>query len=145
MSCLYNQDLGPSDILPEPGHIAIDDGKKKDSLMASAVLHRDLHKEPHQVIEASGLYLTLSDGRRIIDATGGAAVSCIGHGDKRVRDAISAQITKLDYCHSLFFSCPPSEDLSRVLIDSTKGAMSRVFIVSSGECITGPHNLVLLD
>ena len=115
----------------------------KDLPTASAVLHRDLNKKPYQIIEASGLYLTLSCGRRIIDATGGAAVSCIGHGDKRVRDAISIQITKLDYCHSMFFSCPPSEDLSRVLIDSTKGAMSRVFIINSGESRTGSHKVFL--
>lgn len=98
----------------------------------SAVLHRDLHKDPYEVVEASGLYLTLSDGRRIMDASGGAAVSCIGHGDERVRQAIASQVTKLDYCHSLFFSCGPSETLSRALIDSTDGIMARVFIVNSG-------------
>ena len=98
----------------------------------SAVLHRDLHKDPYQVVEASGLYLTLSDGRQIIDASGGAAVSCIGHGDERVRQIIASQVTKLDYCHSLFFSCGPSEALSRALIDSTDGIMARVFIVNSG-------------
>lgn len=99
----------------------------------SAVLHRDLHKDPHEVIGASGLYLTLSNGKRIIDATGGAAVSCIGHGNERVREAISAQIGQLDYCHSMFFSCPSSESLARVLIDSTHGHMARAFIVSSGQ------------
>ena len=98
----------------------------------SAVLHRDLHKDPYQVVEASGLYLTLSDGRQIIDASGGAAVSCIGHGDERIRQVIASQVTKLDYCHSLFFSCGPSETLSRALIDSTDGIMARVFIVNSG-------------
>jgi len=98
----------------------------------SAVLHRDLHKGPHEVIEASGLYLTLSNQRRIIDATGGAAVSCIGHGNERVREVISSQVKKLDYCHSLFFSCPSSESLARVLIDSTHGHMAKAFIVNSG-------------
>lgn len=134
MSHLYNQDLSPPDDLTKPPHIATDNSTTTNAMVTSAVLHRDLHKEPYQVIEASGLYLVLSDRRRIIDATGGAAVSCIGHGDQRVRDAISTQIMKLDYCHSLFFSCSPSEDLSRVLIDSTNGAMSKVFIVNSGKC-----------
>ena len=98
----------------------------------SAVLHRDLHKDPYEVAEASGLYLTLSDGRRIIDASGGAAVCCIGHGDERVKQVVAAQLAKLDYCHSMFFSCGPSEDLSRALIDSTQGMMARVFIINSG-------------
>lgn len=100
---------------------------------ASAVLHRDLHNAPHHVLEASGLYLFLSNKRRIIDATGGAAVSCIGHGDERVRDAIAAQVTKLDYCHSLFFSSPSSEALSALLLASTDGAMAKAFIVNSGK------------
>ena len=100
----------------------------------SAVLHRDLKNDPYYVAEASGLYFTLSDGRRVIDASGGAAVSCIGHGDSRIRDVIATQMTRLDYCHSLFFTCEPSERLSRHLIDSTDGKMARLFIVNSGTC-----------
>lgn len=100
---------------------------------SSAVLHRDLHVEPHHIIEASGIYLTLSSGKKIIDATGGAAVSCLGHGNKRVQDAISAQIQKLDYCHSMFFSCDAYEDLAKLLVDSTKGQMAKALIVNSGK------------
>lgn len=99
----------------------------------TAVLHRDLHKDPYQIAKADGLFMFLRDGRRIIDATGGAAVSCIGHGDERVKEAIAAQVTQLDYCHSLFFSHNPSERLSRLLIDSTGGDMTHVFIANSGE------------
>ena len=98
----------------------------------SAVLHRNLHEKPHEVIEASRLNMRLSDGRWIIDSSGGAAVSCIGHGDERVQKVIASQVLKLDYCHSLFFSCPTSEDLSRVLIESTNGKMAKVFIANSG-------------
>lgn len=50
---------------------------------ASAVLHRSLHHEPLRVVEARGNYLQLNNGQRIFDATGGAAVSCLGHGDER--------------------------------------------------------------
>ena len=98
----------------------------------SAVLHRDLHRDPLQVVKASGLYLTLSDGRKIIDASGGAAVSCIGHGNEQVRQAISTQVSTLDYCHSLFFSCPSSETLAQMLVDSTHGKMAKAFIANSG-------------
>ena len=108
----------------------------------SAVLYRDLHNDPREAAEASGLYFTLSDGRRIIDASGGAAVCCIGHGDERVKQVVSSQLVKLDYCHSLFFTCGPSEDLSRVLIDSTQGKMARVFIVNSGRFIV-PNQVVI--
>lgn len=49
----------------------------------SAVLHRSLHAEPLQVVAAQGNYIHLTNGQKIFDATGGAAVSCLGHGDVR--------------------------------------------------------------
>lgn len=49
----------------------------------SAVLHRSLHHEPLRVVSAQGQYLHLSNGQRIFDATGGAAVACLGHGNER--------------------------------------------------------------
>ncbi|KAL9588932.1 MAG: hypothetical protein Q9203_002265 [Teloschistes exilis] len=129
----HQQQLHPSqtteDGILEP-HNGLATGNPRSK---SAVLHRDLHKAPRHVVEASGLYLVLSDKRRIIDASGGAAVSCIGHGDERVRDAMVAQVTELDYCHSLFFSCPSSEALCRWLVDSTEGQMAKAFIVNSAK------------
>ena len=52
-------------------------------IRASAVLHRSLHCEPLRVVSAKGQYLELSNGQRIFDATGGAAVACLGHGNER--------------------------------------------------------------
>ena len=49
----------------------------------SAVLHRSLHQDPLHVVSAKGHYLQLSNGQKIFDATGGAAVACVGHGDER--------------------------------------------------------------
>lgn len=49
----------------------------------SFVLHRSLHQGPLHVVSAKGHYLHLSNGQKIFDATGGAAVACLGHGDER--------------------------------------------------------------
>lgn len=49
----------------------------------SRVLHRSLHSDPLHVTGAQGHYLHLSNGQKILDATGGAAVACLGHGDIR--------------------------------------------------------------
>ncbi|KAL7928623.1 pyridoxal phosphate-dependent transferase [Trichoderma chlorosporum] len=98
----------------------------------SAVLHRDLKQNPFKIVSSSGLYLHFDDGREILDATGGAAVSCIGHCDQRVIDAIAAQAKTLDYCHTMFYSCPSAEDLCQQLITSTNGRMAKAFIVCSG-------------
>jgi hypothetical protein len=49
----------------------------------SAVLHRSLHHDPLQAVSAKGNYLYLNNGQKIFDATGGAAVACLGHGNER--------------------------------------------------------------
>lgn len=101
----------------------------------SHVLHRSLHNKPHQVVGAEGLYLTLSNGQKILDASGGAAVSCLGHNHPRIKAAIAKQQDTVSYCHSLFFSTQAAEDLADELIRGTDGKMSRCFIVSSGTCL----------
>ncbi|KAL1302724.1 hypothetical protein AAFC00_003078 [Neodothiora populina] len=99
----------------------------------SSILHRSLHTDPHSVITAKDNYLTLSNGQRILDATGGAAVTCLGHGNTRVRDAVMKQMDEgVAYCHSLFFATAAAEELASELIEETGGVMERVFVVSSG-------------
>ncbi|KAF2431403.1 PLP-dependent transferase [Tothia fuscella] len=98
----------------------------------SHVLHRSLHHTPHAVTSASGLYLHLSNGQRILDATGGAAVSCLGHGNTCVKNAIAKQMDVVSYCHSLFYSTNVAEELAEELCKGTGGEMTRVFVVSSG-------------
>lgn len=99
----------------------------------SHVLHRSLHNKPHTVVAAQGLYLTLSNGQKILDATGGAAVSCLGHNHPRVKAAIAKQQDTVSYCHSLFFGTQAGEELADELVKGTNGKMARCFIVSSGE------------
>ncbi|KAH7044480.1 pyridoxal phosphate-dependent transferase [Macrophomina phaseolina] len=98
----------------------------------SGFLHRSLRTLPLKVVGASGNYLTLSNGQQIFDATGGAAVSCLGHGDKRVQEAVMRQMNEAAYCHSLFFSTSAAEALGNELIAGTDGEMAKAFIVSSG-------------
>lgn len=72
-------------VLINNGHDAVDAkfSSRKVGSTASAVLHRSLHHDPARVVKAQRHTLTLSCGRDIVDATGGAAVACIGHGDVR--------------------------------------------------------------
>ncbi|KAI9845891.1 MAG: hypothetical protein M1837_004426 [Sclerophora amabilis] len=98
----------------------------------SAVLHRDLRQPPPSVHHALGNYITLTSGQRILDATGGAAVSCLGHGNMRVKEAIVSQMDEVSYCHSSFFTSSGAEGLATELINSTHGQMMKAFIVNSG-------------
>lgn len=99
----------------------------------SAVLHRQLHENPRVVQRAEGNWLVLENGHRIFDGVGGAAVACIGHGDKRPVEAARNQMSNAAYCSTVFFSTQACEDLCRFLIDSTHGHMARAYIVNSGQ------------
>ena len=104
----------------------------------SAVLYRDIHEDVCRVVGGEGSYLILDDGTRILDAAGGAAVSCVGHGDARVQDAIVAQLKKVEYATTVFYTTDASEMLCRELVASTDGQMSRAYIVNSGKSAPGP-------
>lgn len=99
----------------------------------SCVLHRALNIDIPIVDRGEGHFLVLADGRRVFDGSCGAAVSCIGHNDQRVIDAIVKQVNKVSYCSTSFFSTTPVEDLCRFLVDSTDGALQRAYIVNSGK------------
>lgn len=98
----------------------------------SAVLHRDTRFVPKKAIGGKGNYIFLEDGTKFLDSTGGAAVSCLGHGHEKVSQAVINQIHQLSYCHSAFFGTDVSEDLASFLTDSTGGKLSKLYVVSSG-------------
>jgi adenosylmethionine-8-amino-7-oxononanoate aminotransferase len=98
----------------------------------SAVLHRSLHHQFLRLARGNKSRLYFEDGRVVIDASGGAAVACIGHADPRVRDAIVRQLDKAAYCLTTFYTTDICETLCQQLVDSTQGKMSRAYIVSSG-------------
>ncbi|KAF2222620.1 pyridoxal phosphate-dependent transferase [Elsinoe ampelina] len=119
-------DLPPASLLPASKSLP------SSSPALSSVLHRTLHSDPLKVIRAKGNYLYLSNGQRILDATGGAAVSCLGHGDERVKAAMMAQMDEVAYCHSLFYGTETGEALAKELCETTGGEMVRAFFISSG-------------
>lgn len=71
---------------------------------ASNIFHRSLKSEPMFAVRAEGNYIYLNDGRKLLDGSGGAAVTNIGHGDKRVIAGIVDQLQTVDYVHSGAFT-----------------------------------------
>ena len=61
----------------------------------SSVFHRDLVSDLPVVVSGDGNYLIDDTGQRYLDACGGAAVSCLGHDNLSVREAIKSQVDKL--------------------------------------------------
>ena len=95
----------------------------------SRVLHRSLRETPPKAIGGEGVYLFAEDGRRVIDASGGAAVSCLGHQHPRVIAAIAKQASTLAYAHTAFFSSEPAERLAETLVGHEPGGLAYAYLV----------------
>ena len=78
----------------------------------SRVLHRSLRETPPRAVGGEGVWLIAEDGKRVLDASGGAAVSCLGHQHPRVLAAMNKQASKLAYAHTAFFSSEAAEELA---------------------------------
>ncbi|MCG2667500.1 aspartate aminotransferase family protein [Bradyrhizobium sp. GCM10023182] len=102
------------------------------STRTSRVLHRSLRETPPKAIGGEGVYLFAEDGRRIIDASGGAAVSCLGHQHPRVIAAMAKQASTLAYAHTAFFSSEPAEALAETLVGHEPGGLAYAYFVSGG-------------
>ncbi|KAJ0337181.1 hypothetical protein KNSL1_013002 [Colletotrichum chrysophilum] len=72
----------------------------------SAVLHRDLKSQFLRTVGGEGNCYVVDGGRKLFDASGGAAVACLGHSDKRVAEAIIRQLSNIAYSPSTFFTTP---------------------------------------
>ncbi|WP_417257889.1 aspartate aminotransferase family protein [Celeribacter sp.] len=84
------------------------------------------------VARGSGVYLYDNEGKQYLDGSGGAAVSCLGHGDTDVINAIKAQLDQIAYAHTSFFTSDPAERLADALIRHAPEGIDRVYLVSGG-------------
>lgn len=98
----------------------------------SHVLHRSLTHSYPTAVAGDGPYLIDSEGRRYLDASGGAAVSCLGHSDQEVIAAVRQQIGQLAYAHTSFFTTGVMEELADFLIARAPAGLDSVYFVSGG-------------
>lgn len=98
----------------------------------SYIFHRFPGSLPPVAIGGDGIFIIDNEGNRYIDASGGAAVSCLGHSNARVRDAIIAQAGKLAFAHTSFFTSEPAEALAEFLVKRAPGKLTKVHYTSGG-------------
>ncbi|MET3373988.1 adenosylmethionine-8-amino-7-oxononanoate aminotransferase [Variovorax boronicumulans] len=96
------------------------------------VFHRHLRQTPPVAASAQGMFIRDAEGREYLDASGGAAVSSLGHGHPEVMAAMHAQIDTLAYAHTSFFTSEVAEQLADELIGGAPEGMSHVYLVSGG-------------
>jgi adenosylmethionine-8-amino-7-oxononanoate aminotransferase len=98
----------------------------------SHVFGRDTRSQFPVAVRGDGLFLYDSAGRRYLDASGGAAVSCLGHNHPSVRDAIKQQVDQLSFAHTAFFTNQPQELLADELIAHAPDGLTRALFVTGG-------------
>lgn len=98
----------------------------------SHVFPRHCHANLPKAVGGDGCYLIDESGKRYFDGSGGAAVSCLGHSNERVREAVKAQVDQLAFAHTGFFTSDPAEKLADLLIANAPGDLDRVYFVSGG-------------
>ncbi len=96
------------------------------------VFHRNARAVPPTAVKGDGIYVIDSDGKRYLDASGGAAVSCLGHSHPKVIQAVKDQIEKLAFAHTGFYTNQPMEDLADKMIAAAPGNLDMVYFVSGG-------------
>ncbi len=96
------------------------------------IIHRSLRGSLPVAVSGKGCTLTDREGKVYLDASGGAAVSCLGHGHPEVIAAMHAQIDRLAYAHTGFFTTEVAEELADTLIADAPAGIGHVYLVSGG-------------
>ena len=98
----------------------------------SNVFPRHNNFELPYAVRGEGCYIIDKNNKYYLDASGGAAVSCLGHSDETVKDAIKKQTEKLAFAHTSFFTNDPAEKLANLLAENSPKGLNKVYFVSSG-------------
>ncbi|NYE61937.1 adenosylmethionine-8-amino-7-oxononanoate aminotransferase [Duganella sp. 1224] len=98
----------------------------------SHIIHRNLRRPPPVAAHAAGITVTDTAGRTYLDASGGAAVSSLGHAHPDVLAAMHAQIDRNAYSHTAFFTSDAAEELAAHLAGHAPGDLDQVYLVSGG-------------
>lgn len=98
----------------------------------SHIIHRNLRSIPPVAVSAKGVWVRDSSGKEYLDASGGAAVSSLGHGHPEVLAAMQEQIARNAYAHTAFFTTEAAEALAERLAYDAPGDLDQVYLVSGG-------------
>lgn len=108
------------------------DGREMIRSDDTSVFPRFLDLEYPNIERGEGVWLTTTDGRRVLDAcSGGAMVTCLGHGVPELAAAAAEQAERISYYYAHQFTSDPQERLADRLLQVAP-EMARVRFVSGG-------------
>ena len=101
-------------------------------LVMSRIIHRHLHHVPESIVRGEGVYLIDRKGSRYLDASGSAAVTCLGYGHPALLEAVTKQVSNLAYVNSGFFTTDATEHLAAKLANLAPGDLNYIYVSTSG-------------
>ena len=96
------------------------------------VFYRRLTKSFPRIVRGEGCWLEDADGKRYLDAVGGAFVASLGHGSPEIADALADQARQVAYVNGTAFTTEPAEALATELAPTLPGDLSHLYFLSSG-------------
>jgi adenosylmethionine-8-amino-7-oxononanoate aminotransferase len=103
------------------------------AIAGSAAFHRDLVAPSiREAVAGDGVYVIDSSGKRYLDGSSGSGPSCLGHSHPAVRAALHAQIDRIAYAHTAYFTTRPMEELAENLTADAPAPLSHVWFTNSG-------------
>ena len=94
--------------------------------------NRQFKQDPRILVGADGLYYTDADGRQIFDGLSGLWTCGAGHNRKEINDAITKQLSTLDYSPGFQYGHPLSFELATKVVELTPAGLDKVFFTDSG-------------
>ena len=100
--------------------------------MTGSVFYRSPGHQYPIGMRGEGVYLYDSTGKQYLDGSGGAAVSCLGHGNEKVIEAIREQVGTLAFAHTAFFTNEPQEKLAAGIAERFGEDGAKVYFAAGG-------------
>jgi len=98
----------------------------------SKVFYRNLRRAMPCIVRGEGVWLVDREGKRYLDACGGAFVANLGHGDGELSQALFEQGRKVAYVNGTAFTNEPAEELAAELAALSPPGLDKAYFLSSG-------------
>ena len=85
-----------------------------------------------KVAYGKGIHVYDRSGKRYIDASGGPAVFCLGHGNEEVNAAIVRQLGLIAHGYRYTFTSDPLEELRELVARACGSTLTEMIFVGSG-------------
>src|SRR5262245_1111152 len=103
-----------------------------EALWMPFTANRQFKDKPRLFVGAKDMHYTTHDGRKVLDGTAGLWCVNAGHGRKKITEAVSDQIARMDYATAFQRGHPIAFKLASQLTTLLSGDFEHVFFTNSG-------------